>query len=174
MRRIPTQPNIKNRTAATFIDYSIYLTFWVLYVYNIGEPNDEGGYTVSGLKALPLSVVWLIYFPFVESINGQTLGHLIMGIQVVDVSGIPITILQSFKRRILDPFDLLPFFGVIAYITIKNTDRNQRIGDIFAKTIVVGGEPAVCQQCGEQLTLSPHDALSRQYNCPICNEENKI
>ncbi|WP_456461529.1 RDD family protein [Reichenbachiella sp.] len=174
MRRISTKPNIKNRIIATLIDYSIYLTFWGLYITNFGDPSSEGGYQVSGAKSLPLSVVWFIYFPLVESIRGQTLGHYIAGIKVVDVSGIPITILQSIKRRIIDPFDLVPFFGLIAYITIKNTDKNQRVGDIFAKTIVIGGESVNCQHCREKLTLSPEDTLAGIYNCPSCNNENKI
>ena len=29
------------------------------------------------------------------------------------------------------------FFGLVGIITIKNTDKNQRVGDLWAKTIVV-------------------------------------
>lgn len=36
----------------------------------------------------------------------------------------------------LDPLDMFPF-GIIGYITMKNTSKTQRLGDIWAKTIVV-------------------------------------
>jgi uncharacterized RDD family membrane protein YckC len=29
------------------------------------------------------------------------------------------------------------FFGLIAILTIKNTEKNQRLGDLWAKTVVV-------------------------------------
>ena len=32
------------------------------------------------------------------------------------------------------------FFGIVAFITIKNTPDHQRLGDLLAKTIVIGGE----------------------------------
>ncbi|WP_394335734.1 RDD family protein [Flavobacterium cyanobacteriorum] len=46
------------------------------------------------------------------------------------------TFFQSLKRHVLDPVDMFPF-GLIAIITIKNTDKHQRLGDLWAKTIVV-------------------------------------
>jgi hypothetical protein len=70
MTIIQPVPNIRNRVIATIIDYGIYLTLWVMYVYTFGSPNSEGGYTVSGMKALPLLASWFLYFPFVESFSG--------------------------------------------------------------------------------------------------------
>ena len=173
MRNIRTEPNIENRIVATIVDYGIYLTFWIIYVYSFGSPNDEGGYTVSGIKALPLFVFWFLYFPIVESIRGQTLGHRIVGIQVRDKSGDSIGFLQSLKRRIFDPIDLFVFFGFVGYLTVKNSEKHQRVGDIVAGTIVVGGESASCRHCGEQLTLSPEDKIRGRFNCPSCNNENE-
>jgi len=37
---------------------------------------------------------------------------------------------------LLDPIDMF-FFGLIGIVTIKNTDKNQRLGDIWGNTIVV-------------------------------------
>lgn len=173
VRNIRTQPNIKNRIIATIVDYGIYLTFWSIYVYSFGSPNDEGGYTVSGMKALPLFASWFLYFPVVESIGGQTLGHRIVGIRVIGKFGDPISFLQSLKRRVFDPIDLFVFFGLIGYLTVKKSDNHQRAGDIVAGTIVVGGESATCQHCGEQLTLSPEDKIRGRFSCPSCNNENE-
>ncbi len=43
---------------------------------------------------------------------------------------------QSFKRHLLDPIDMF-FFGLIGILTIKNSVKNQRLGDMWAKTIVM-------------------------------------
>jgi uncharacterized RDD family membrane protein YckC len=37
---------------------------------------------------------------------------------------------------LLDPIDIL-FYGIPAIIAIKNSDKHQRLGDMWAKTIVV-------------------------------------
>lgn len=173
MTRIKTQANIKNRALATIIDSVIYLPIWIGYVYYFGEPNDEGGHTVSGLTGLPLLLIWAIYFPGMERLRGQTIGHLIVGLKVVDVSGESLNTIQAFKRRILDFIDLFAMFGLIAYIVVKNTDRHQRIGDLFARTIVIGGETVNCRHCGEKLSLSPDDSLNGYYNCPNCEKKNE-
>lgn len=46
---------------------------------------------------------------------------------------------QSIRRHLLDVVDMFPL-GLIAIITIKNSDRNQRLGDILAETIVIGNQ----------------------------------
>ncbi len=173
MRNIRTEPNIKNRIVATIIDYGIYLTFWIIYVYSFGLPNEEGGYTVSGMKTLPLFASWFLYFPVVESIGGQTLGHRMAGIKVIDKTGNSVGFFQSLKRRAFDPIDLFVFFGLVGYLTVKNSEMHQRVGDIVAGTIVVGGELVTCQHCGERLTLSPEDKIRGRFNCPSCNDENQ-
>jgi hypothetical protein len=46
------------------------------------------------------------------------------------------TFVQSLKRHLLDPVDMF-LFGLVAIITIKNSELHQRLGDQWAKTIVV-------------------------------------
>ena len=43
---------------------------------------------------------------------------------------------QALKRHLLDPIDIL-FYGIPAIITVKNSGKHQRLGDMWAKTIVV-------------------------------------
>jgi len=57
-------------------------------------------------------------------------------------------------------------------IVVRNTLENQRTGDFWAKTIVVGGENATCKNCGEKLILSYFEAIHKQYDCPSCNVTN--
>ncbi|NQX81106.1 MAG: RDD family protein [Flavobacteriaceae bacterium] len=142
-----TERNFRNRILAGFIDYFIICTFFMVYVYTFGEPNDEGGYSVNGLPALVPVLFWGIMTVGIEQWLGATLGNLLVGLKPVSISkssdnstfsrtGKKLSFGQSLKRHLLDPIDM-SFFGLIGIITIKNTDKNQRLGDIWGNTIVV-------------------------------------
>lgn len=168
---IKTQPKIFSRATAAIIDYSLFFLFFIWIVFTFGEPNSEGGYSANGPEGLLIPLFWTIYFPIIESINGQTLGKKIIGLKVVSSSGNKITVSQSFKRRFLDWIDLF-VYGIVAIIVVKNTPRNQRTGDLWAKTIVVGGELAICQNCYEKLNLNYEEVIRMKYDCPSCYASN--
>ena len=133
-----TQPNIGNRILAGFIDYLIIYGFTFFLVFTLGEPNDDGGYSLNGAPALIPIIFWLIITVGLESGFGGTIGNSMVGLKAIPMSGInrKLTFGQSFKRHLLDPIDMF-FFGLVGIITIKNTDKNQRVGDLWAKTIVI-------------------------------------
>jgi len=168
---IKTQPKLLRRATASIIDYGLFLLFFIWFISTFGVPNSDGGYSANGSETYLIPIVWLIYFPVIESINGQTLGKVVIGLKVVTKSGNDITFIESFKRRLLDLIDLF-FYGIIAMIVVKNTPENQRTGDLWAKTIVVGGEDASCKNCHEKLRLSYSDVIHMKYDCPSCNTLN--
>ncbi|SHJ26729.1 Uncharacterized membrane protein YckC, RDD family [Mesonia phycicola] len=133
-----TQPNIGKRILAGFIDYLLIYGFTFFMVFTLGEPNDDGGYSLNGAPALIPMIFWLIMTVGLESGFGGTIGNSIVGLKAIPMNGInqKLTFGQSFKRHLLDPIDMF-FFGLVGIITIKNTDKNQRVGDLWAKTIVV-------------------------------------
>jgi len=137
MKVITTQPNIGKRIGATIIDYGIIITFFTVYVYSVGEPNDKGGYTVTGLPALVPVGFWFVYLIVLEYNWGSTLGHLIFRLSVTDLLHGKPSFSQILKRRICDIFDITMSFGIVAIILVKNTKYNQRLGDIWAKTLVI-------------------------------------
>ena len=138
MQNIKTEPNIGNRFLAGFIDYLIIYGITFILIFAIGEPNDEGGYSLNGAPALIPMIFWLIMTVGLESGLGGTIGNSLAGLKVIPISGInrKLTFGESFKRHLLDPIDMF-FFGLVGIITIRNTDKNQRVGDLWAKTIVV-------------------------------------
>ena len=73
-----------------------------------------------------------------ETIVGGTVGNLIVGLKAIPINGQyrKLTFLESFKRHLLDPVDMF-FFGLVGIIVIKNTPYNQRVGDLWAKTMVI-------------------------------------
>lgn len=171
---IRTEPKLLKRGLATIIDYGLYLIFFIWLVATYGVPDDEGGYTLNNdPKGWWIIVFWTIYFPVIESIRGQTLGKLILGLRVVTKDGDPISFGQAFKRHLVDIIDL-SFFGLVAAITIKNTPDHQRLGDMWAKTIVIGGDTFTCTKCGEPLTLTAPEIMNKEFVCPVCKAVVKI
>lgn len=135
---IKTESNIGNRFVAGLVDYIIIYGFTFFLSYTIGEPNNEGGTSLSGLPALIPIIFWLIMTVGLESGLGATIGNSLVGLKAIPKNGTnrKLTFSESFKRHLLDPIDMF-FFGLVAIITIKNTEMNQRIGDLWAKTIVI-------------------------------------
>lgn len=128
--------NLRKRIIATLLDYSLFLLSTYLYVMLIGHDNNEGGKTVSGFLALPIPIVWFIYFVVVEAFYGATLAHQGLYLKVLTVDRKEIEFIQALQRHLLDPIDIL-LYGIPAIIAIKNSDKYQRLGDMWAKTIVI-------------------------------------
>jgi uncharacterized RDD family membrane protein YckC len=128
--------NLKKRIIATILDYSIVLIPTYVYIMFFGHDNDEGGKTVDGLIALPIPIFWFIYLVVVEGFNGATLAHQALYLKVTTFDRKEIQFTQALKRHLLDPVDIF-FWGIPGLIAIKNTDKHQRLGDLWAKTIVI-------------------------------------
>lgn len=140
---LKTNPNITNRIVAGFVDYLIIFTFTYIYILMVGEPNDGGEYTVNGLPAFVPMLFWLLMTVGIEQFFGATLGNSLVGLRPVSIrkpssriEDLNLTFKQSLKRHLLDIPDMF-FFGLIGIITIKNTEKSQRLGDIWANTVVV-------------------------------------
>ena len=139
MTFIETQQYIERRIAAGFIDYTIIYLFSFFIIILLGEPVPDGSYyELNGIPALTLIVFWLLMTVGIEITAGATIGNLLLGLKAIPMGGQyrKLTFLESFKRHLLDPVDMF-FFGLIGIIVIKNTEKNQRIGDLWAKTIVI-------------------------------------
>jgi uncharacterized RDD family membrane protein YckC len=136
LHRVEYKKYVKLRIFATLIDYTIYVVVFWLYVYCLGEKKDTGELEVHGLLAMPIFLFWFLYFIGTEAINGATPGHDICGLTVVKSNGEKITLGDAFKRRIVDFIDITPY-GLPALICINNTPKYQRIGDLWANTVVV-------------------------------------
>lgn len=130
------KPNLSRRFLAGIIDYTIIFGFMWAYLIKFGTPTEEG-YEVNGLPALPIALFWLLATVGIEQLMGATIGNGIAGLKPLHVDGRnKPDFFQSLKRHLLDMIDMFPF-GIIGYLTIKNTEKHQRLGDLWAKTIVV-------------------------------------
>ena len=133
-----TLAKTSKRVFATIIDYGVFfLIMWVYMMYFGEETND--GYEVNGIMTFPIFILWFFYFVLVEGFWQATIGHQLLNLKISQENYKEIGIGHSFKRRILDMIDFM-FFGVPAFIAIRNNEKNQRIGDMYAKTIVINDE----------------------------------
>jgi len=137
MITIKTQPYLGQRIGATIIDYFIIFVFSFVFILVFGEPNDEGGKTVSGPLALIPVLFWFFWLVVPEALGGQTLGHYLTGLKVVTMDGTKLIFWQALVRRLCDVIDISCCFGLVAFILVQTSKYNQRLGDILAKTLVV-------------------------------------
>ena len=129
--------HLGRRIFAFFIDYLVVYCFFYVYTWSLGVQNDQGGYTVTGINAFVPLIFWFIYMIVIESSLNATLGHFVFGLKVVKNNfREKIGFIDSLKRHLTD-FIEIPFFGIPAIICISNTDLNQRLGDLWANTMVV-------------------------------------
>lgn len=133
-----TDKYISKRVGATLIDYTLIYILTFFYIYTAGEQNQEGTYVVTGLPALVPMFIWFLYFVIAEYNLGGTLGHQLLKIKVVSIDNSSLHFGQILVRRIADIIEISWCFGLIAFIIAKSTDKNQRLGDLWAKTIVTG------------------------------------
>lgn len=149
--------SIGNRFLAVAIDHFIqYLTIFVvawlfLTLANVGNPLDSPisetllsempKWTIA-LMILAVFLIFSSYFIFFEWLwNGQTPGKRLLKLRVIREDGRPITLWEAIARNLLRIFDAIPGFVIPIYsvglISIFAGSRDQRIGDLFAGTVVV-------------------------------------
>ena len=77
-----------------------------------------------------------LYHTVCEGMHGATLGKLILKIHVLREDGTPASFGSALIRSFAFFIDRL-FFGLVAYSSMKQSVLSQRLGDKWAKTVVV-------------------------------------
>lgn len=155
--RVPLEfalASIGNRFLAVAIDHSIqyFAIFIVAYAANsfgsgsmMDSPEQFFSEMPKWTVAILILVVFLIfasYFIFFEWLwNGQTPGKRLLKLRVIREDGRPLTLWEAVARNLLRVCDAVPGFVLPVYsvglIVIFLSDRDQRLGDIFAGTVVI-------------------------------------
>ncbi len=93
----------------------------------------------AGIVSLIFTVfIAFIYFILLEGPagGGQTIGKRVVGIKVIGEEGRVPDYGKSFMRNILRIVDVLPVLYLVGAILILLTEKDQRLGDMAAKTMV--------------------------------------
>ncbi len=100
--------------------------------------NRSAGPWVLALLVLGIFVVYAGYFAVFEALwRGQTPGKRLVGLRVIDVSGSPVSVYAAILRNLIRIVDQLPGIYAIGIVSVLVTERQQRLGDLAAGTVVV-------------------------------------
>lgn len=158
--RVPLEfalASIGNRFLAVAIDHfiqflSIFFIAWFFLSIagytssDVAESPDKlFNDAPKWLIAILIIIIFLIfaaYFIAFEWLwNGQTPGKRLLKLRVIRDDGRPLTLWEAIARNLLRIADAIPGFVIPVYsvglIVIFLSNRDQRIGDIFAGTVVI-------------------------------------
>ncbi|MGE3466561.1 MAG: RDD family protein, partial [Pyrinomonadaceae bacterium] len=158
--RVPLEfalASIGNRFLAVAIDHfiqylSIFLIAWFFLSiagYSATDVADapeqllmEAPKWTIAILIIILFLVFAGYFIVFEWVwNGQTPGKKLLKLRVIRDDGRPLTLWEAIARNLLRIFDAAPGFVIPVYsiglIVIFLSGRDQRVGDIFAGTVVI-------------------------------------
>lgn len=180
--------SIGNRFLAVAIDHAIqYVIMIIVTVVFISSTsgfsalvefggNEFSKWTIAVLILL-IFLIFTGYFVFFEWLwNGQTPGKRLMKLRVLREDGRPITFWEALARNLLRLFDAVPGVVVPVYslglISIFMSNRDQRIGDLFAGTVVVRERTDEAPTFKETFSNPVSDAAFRRVNQPVDFQAN--
>lgn len=130
---------IGRKFIAALIDYSIIITldYYLILYFGKAVEDQTGSYELTGLPPLITILPWLLFTVAFEYFMGSTFGNGLVSLKPFNKENhdTKITFTQSFQRHLLDPIDMF-FFGLVGYLVMKN-NKGQRLGDLWANTIVL-------------------------------------
>ncbi len=145
--------SIGNRFLAAAIDhfiqyFSIGVVVWIfLTVADLGTGvtglidgiQNEAPKWLIAIMIVLLFLLFAGYFILFEWLwDGQTPGKRLLKLRVIREDGRPITLWEAMARNLLRVFDAMPgIFYSVGLIAIFLSSRDQRVGDIFAGTVVI-------------------------------------
>jgi uncharacterized RDD family membrane protein YckC len=108
-----------------------------------GAVAGAGTWALAGLVLLAFLLYYGYYAAFEMLWNGQTPGKRVIRLRVITTSGRPISAYDALLRNLLRIVDQLPGIYTVGLLSIFITERNQRLGDLAADTVVVHEQPIV-------------------------------
>jgi uncharacterized RDD family membrane protein YckC len=170
--------SIGNRFIACAIDHTIQIVALIVLIVVFAIISDYANFgsrltnAPKWLIALLVIVVFLLmsgYFAIFEWLwHGQTPGKRWMKLRVIREDGRPISFFEAIVRNLLRDFDIMPFpFYSIGLISVFSTDRDQRVGDLVAGTVVVREREAEAPAFAEVFASPVSDPALRRSFRPV-------
>lgn len=100
--------------------------------------NEITGAGGTSLVILPVIVIYFLYHPVLEIIGrGRTPGKRMAGLRIVNEQGRPPAMGALLVRNIFRLVDGLPLFYIVGIMTCLISERQRRLGDMAAGTLLV-------------------------------------
>jgi uncharacterized RDD family membrane protein YckC len=143
------------RFAAFALDFFIRAVVYIILAQFMALAGNFG----MGLMMIAVFLMEWFYPVFFElSLAGATPGKRVMGIAVVEDSGLPVSWGASITRNLLRFVDFLPLMYGFGILSILMTADFKRLGDLAAGTQVVYREKRVASR---KLPDAPPHAIAR-------------
>lgn len=120
-------------------------------------------------------VEWLYPVLFEVYMQGATPGKRLMGLAVMESSGLPVGWRASLIRNLLRFADFLPFLFALAVLSMLYSGRFQRLGDLAAGTVVVWRQkPAAAHPIPGHAPVEPPCRLSPEEQRSLINFAERL
>ena len=138
-------PEFHKRLFAWLVDLCILVAYYLIaskLLLQISSKRTASGddlpfiYNLSAVYLLCYVPLFVYHLVCEISMNGQSIGKKLLGIKVISENGGQPALHQYLIRWLLRPFDFY-FFGLVGLLTVVNSKRNQRLGDMAAGTLVI-------------------------------------
>ena len=133
---------VGRRIGAGIIDLIlVFLVLGIGLALLIGDTesgNGNASFKLEGADALIWVALALVYYGVAEAATGQTLGKRLLNVRVVGADGNAARPGQIVVRTLLRLVDGFAFYLVGLVVILATGERRQRLGDLAAKTRVVG------------------------------------
>jgi uncharacterized RDD family membrane protein YckC len=170
--------SIGNRFLACAIDHGLQLFLMAIIIIaftlvanfvDLGGSFRDAPKWVIAVLILAIFLIWTSYFVFFEWMwNGQTPGKRWLRLRVIREDGRPITFWEATVRNILRLFDIMPFpFYSIGLICVFISNRDQRVGDMVAGTVVVREREAEAPTFDQVFAAPVSDVALRRSFRPV-------
>jgi len=128
------------RIVAALTDIVILGVVFVVMALAFGSSEAEGGSANVSLTGGPFMLyllIDLVYYIGSEIAFRATPGKLVMSLRIASADETSLTPGRVALRNILRIIDGLPVLYLVGLVTVAASKRNQRIGDMAARTVVV-------------------------------------
>jgi len=157
-----------------FLQVGVILVAFLLFAWlgsaaGLFEHVRDAPKWVLALLIVLLFLVWSGYFVLFEwAWNGQTPGKRWLRLRVIREDGRPVTFWEASARNLLRLFDMMPFpFYSVGLISVFLSERDQRVGDFIAGTVVVRERTDQAPTFAEVFNAPTSDAALRRSFKPV-------
>jgi len=117
------------------IVFAILGVIFGVFNYQVNSPGlDLYGGESYGILSF---IIYIAYYTLLEGSTGQTIGKMITKIRVVKEDGSKMDMGPAFVRNLLRIVDALPVSYLVGALLIWYSKKEQRLGDMIAKTVVI-------------------------------------
>jgi uncharacterized RDD family membrane protein YckC len=130
--------SVGDRIVGSIIDYLIIIAY-VIIVFSLVGFGNFGSFVNDNGWLLIIILFPIVFYDLLSELlfDGQSAGKKVMGIKVISLSGEQPSFSQYLNRWIFRLLDFTLSSSMLAVIMTAVTERNQRLGDVIAGTVLI-------------------------------------